>query len=290
MPPLFSISLAQWSLHRMIFAGELHPLDFPRFAKDTFGIDAVEFVNRCFKDHFADDDLSYLPELKQRCDDHGVKPLLYMIDRQGDLGDPAESQRIRAVNNHRKWLEAVSYLGGHAIRVNARSEGTREEQAKLAADGLRRLCEYAEPFGLSVLVENHGGPSSDGAWLAGVMGAVDHPCCGTLPDFGNFCLDWNRREDPAAWYDKYRGVEELMPFARAVSAKSGTFTPDGDERTIDYGRMLRIVLDAGFRGHIGIEFEGDETGERDGVRRTLRLLERWRDALAPEYDAEEVRG
>lgn len=290
MSPLFSISLAQWSLHRMIFAGELHPLDFPRFAKDTFGIDAVEFVNRCFKDHYADDDLSYLPELKQRCDDLGVKPLLYMIDRQGDLGDPDESQRSQAVNNHRKWLEAVSYLGGHAIRVNARSEGTREEQAKLAADGLRRLCEYAEPFGLSVLVENHGGFSSDGAWLAGVMRAVDHPCCGTLPDFGNFCLDWNRRDDPEAWYDKYRGVEELMPFARAVSAKSNVFDESGNERIIDYERMLRIVLGTGYRGYIGIEFEGEELSEVDGIRETQRLLECLRDKLSPSFEAEAIRG
>ncbi len=200
-----------------------------------------------------------------------------MVDGEGALGARDRRERDRAVENHYKWVEAARHLGCHSIRCNARSEGMPGEQRELAVDGLRRLTEFAAEHQINVLVENHGGLSSNGAWLASVIQAVDHPRCGTLPDFGNFRIE----ED--VWYDRYQGVAELMPFAKAVSAKSHDFDEQGNERNTDYSRMMRVVLDAGYRGYIGIEYEGSELGEPEGIRATKALLERVRDELTPKY-------
>ncbi|MEM8757587.1 MAG: sugar phosphate isomerase/epimerase family protein [Planctomycetota bacterium] len=270
----FEISVAQWSFHRTIRAGELTNLGFPAFARDSVGVGGVEFVNQFFADK-ADDE-PYLAELKQRSDDAGVECLLIMCDGEGNLGDPDGAARASAVENHMKWLRAAKRLGCHAIRVNAASAGSFEEQQRLAADGLRALCEKAEPFGLSVLVENHGGLSSHGGWLAGVMQMVDHELIGSLPDFGNFCMDWSRADEPDAWYDRYQGVEELMPYAKAVSAKSYEFDAAGNEVHTDYERMMRILSEAGYTGWVGIEWEGGGISELEGVLATKRLLERVR--------------
>jgi len=275
--PWFLISLAQWSLHKLLFAGEITNLDFASESR-AMGFDAIEYVNAFFKDKAAD--APYLAEMNKRAADAGVAQLLIMCDGEGNLGDPDDAKRAQAVENHRKWLEAAKTLGCHSIRVNAASAGSWDEQQKLAADGLRRLCEIAEPFGLHVLVENHGGLSSNGEWLAGVMKRADHPLVGTLPDFGNFCMDWSRADEADAWYDRYKGTAELMPFARAVSAKSHEFDAEGDEVRTDYTRMLKIVKDAGYRGWIGVEFEGSELDPRAGSIATKRLLERVRARLA----------
>lgn len=268
MAELFSISLAQWSLHKALYAKAMDNLEFAEVAKTKFDIDAIEYVNSFFKDKAQDTD--YLGQMKQRAEDHGVKSLLIMCDGEGRLGDPDEAARTQAVENHYKWVEAAKFLGCHCIRVNAASEGEYEEQQKLAADGLRRLCEFADTHGLDVLVENHGGLSSNGAWLAGVMELVKHDRVGTLPDFGNF------RVKDGEWYDKYKGVEELMPYAKAVSAKSHAFDDEGNESNIDYMRMMRIVRDAGYHGYVGIEYEGKELGEMEGITATKALLERVR--------------
>jgi L-ribulose-5-phosphate 3-epimerase len=271
---LFKISLAQWSLHRTFRGqqGQADPMDFARIARDTYAIDAIEYVNTFYKDKARDQPT--LERLKKSAADHGVTSLLIMCDGEGALGDADSAKRTQAVENHHKWVDAAAFLGCHSIRVNAQSSGEYEEQQKLAADGLRRLCEYADPRNVNVIVENHGGLSSNGRWLLGVMKLVDHPRCGTLPDFGNFCLDWNRQNDPNAWYDRYQGVRELMPFAKAVSAKSNDFNDAGEETSTDYERMIRIVLDAGYRGHIGIEYEGDKLTEEQGIKATKALLER----------------
>lgn len=270
--PLFRISLAQWSLHRALYAGELDNLDFPRVTREEYGIEAVEYVNSFFKEKARD--RAYLTDLKTRCDDHGVRSLLIMCDGEGALGDPDEAARLQAVENHHRWIEAARFLGCHSIRVNARSTGTPDEQRELAAAGLRRLVEFAAPMGINVVVENHGGLSSNGAWLTSVMEAVDHPRCGTLPDFGNFQLS------EGEWYDRYQGVAELMPYAKAVSAKSHVFDESGEEREIDFLRMMRIVLAAGYEGFVGIEYEGTELSEPEGIRATKVLLERVREALS----------
>jgi len=265
--PPFRISLAEWSLHETIFGGELDNLDFPRAARQQFGIEAVEYVNQFFKDKAKDAD--YIADLAQRAADEGVTNLLIMCDGLGDLGDPDEKARTVAVENHFPWVEAAKRLGCHSIRVNAASKGSFEEQQKLAVDGLSRLADYAAQMDMNVIVENHGGLSSNGEWLAGVMKQVGKPNCGTLPDFGNF-YD----------YDRYQGVEELMPFAKGVSAKSKDFDADGNEVRTDYRRMLKIVLDAGYRGWVGIEYEGKELPEPEGILATKKLLERVRAELA----------
>jgi len=269
---LFRISLAEWSLHRALQADALDHLDFPVVAREDYGLDAVEYVNSFFKDKARDQ--PYLRDLRARADDHGVRCLLIMCDGEGAIGDPDRAARTRTVENHHRWVEAAVALGCHSIRVNAQSSGPPDEQRRLAADGLRQLAEFGDTHGISVLVENHGGLSSNGAWLASVIRAVDHPRCGTLPDFGNF------RVSDTEWYDRYQGVTELMPFAKAVSAKSHDFDERGSERHTDYDRMLRIVLDAGYRGYVGIEYEGDALPEPQGIVLTRTLLERVRNRLA----------
>jgi sugar phosphate isomerase/epimerase len=253
----------------------LDNLDFPAATRREYGLDAIEYVNQFFKDRA--EDMSYLRDLKSRCDDNGVTSLLIMCDGEGALGDQDGAARTRAVENHYRWVEAAKYLGCHSIRVNAQSTGTTDEQRELAADGLRRLTEFAAERDINVIVENHGGISSNGAWLASVMRAVDHPRCGTLPDFGNFRIAADEL------YDRYQGVTELMPFAKAVSAKSHDFDEQGNETNTDYVRMMRIVLDAGYRGYVGIEYEGSTLSEPDGIRATKALLERARARLEGEY-------
>ena len=270
--PSFRISLAQWSLHRAIRSGKLNHLDFAARTRRNFGIEAVEYVNSFFKDKAGD--ASFLTEMNRRAADSGVTQLLIMIDGEGQLGHPDKAERLKAVKNHHRWVEAAKELGCHSIRVNASSQGSYEEQISLAADGLRSLTEYGDQHDINVIVENHGGLSSNGAWLASVMKTVGHPRCGTLPDFGNFRLSGDE------WYDRYRGVRELMPYAKAVSAKSYEFDGNGNDKMTDYHRMMRIVLDAGYRGWVGIEYEGSKLSEDDGITATKILLERVRDELA----------
>ena len=267
IPAPFKISLAQWSLHRTLRSGQLDHLDFARAARRDFGLEAIEYVNTFFKSRAGD--AGYLAEMNRRAGDHGVYQHLIMVDAEGALGDPDPERRQTAVENHHKWVEAAATLGCATIRVNAESKGTWEEQQKLAADGLRRLTEYGASRNINVIVENHGGLSSNGAWLSGVMKLVDHPRCGTLPDFGNFYE-----------YDRYQGVTEMMPWAKAVSAKSFDFDPRGEETTLDFRRFLRIVTGAGFRGWIGVEYEGSRLPEREGIARTITLLERVRAELS----------
>lgn len=268
----FRISLAQWSLHRTLRGGGLDNLGFAAFAREEFGIEAVEYVNQFFKDRATDFD--YLGEMKQRADDAGVRSLLIMCDGEGALADADEAARTRAIENHYKWVVAAAFLGGHAIRVNAAGAGSWEDTQARAADSLVRLAGFSDQYGIDVIVENHGGLSSSGEWLAGVMRRADHPRVGTLPDFGNF------RVSAEETYDRYLGVEQLMPFAKAVSAKSHQFDEAGNEVHTDYARMLRIVHQAGYRGWVGIEWEGGEPGEVEGIRLTQRLLERVREDLA----------
>ena len=266
--PLFQISLAQWSLHKTLFAKQLDNLDFARTAKQDYGIDAVEYVNQFFKDKARDK--TYLGEMLKRTNDLGVENRLIMCDGEGDLGDADPAKRQQAVENHYKWVEAARFLGCQLIRVNAASRGSYEEQQELAAEGLRKLTEFAATHKIAVIVENHGGLSSNGQWLLGVMKLVNHPNCGTLPDFGNFRISASEE------YDRYKGVAELMPYAKAVSAKSHDFDAQGNETQIDYRRMVKLVLDAGYRSFFGIEYEGNKLSEPEGIRATKKLLEQIR--------------
>lgn len=299
--PLFSISLAQWSLHRALKGGTLDNLDFPGFTKKTFGIDAVEWVNQFFfVEHetlgYQPREQSYLAEMKKRVDDLGMTSLLIMCDRVGSLGHPDAAKRTAAVEGHHAWLEAAKFLGCHSLRVNAASDAglDPERQADLCTEGLRRLSEKAATMDLNVIVENHGGLSSNGAWLAQVIRNVGLKNCGTLPDFGNFYVVKNRgdaaqyekekapylgdpayTEDPKGLgYDRYLGTKELMPYAKGVSAKAHDFDEQGNEKHTDFFKMFGIVKESGFRGHVGIEFEGESLDEAEGIRKTKALLER----------------
>ena len=268
----FEISLAEWSLHRALQSGKIDHLDFYSVAKNELNISAVEYVNSFFFDKAKDK--KYLNEMKQRADDLGVQSLLIMCDNEGNLGDPDSKKRIESVENHYKWAEAAKFLGCHSIRVNARSFGSYEDQIELAADGLRRLTEFGDTLGLNTIVENHGGLSSNGKWLSAVMERVDHPRVGTLPDFGNFRIEGDE------WYDRYQGMKELMPYAKAVSAKSHEFDSNGNETKSDYYKMMDIVLDAGYKGFVGIEYEGSSHSEMDGIKLTRDLLIKIRNSLS----------
>jgi len=260
--PLFKISLAEWSLNKTLFRGDIDNLDFPSVAAEQFEIHAVEYVNQFFPSASS----KYARELLKRSQDAGVRNLLIMIDGEGDLGELYEPKRSRAVEKHFDWIECAKELGCHSIRVNAGGNGSREDVAAAAVRSLGTLCEFAEQHEISVLVENHGGYSSDGRWLSDVISGVGMKNCGTLPDFGNF------RIGPGNEYDRYQGMRELMPFAKGVSAKSLDFDQNGEEIHTDYYKMLKIVKESGYRGYIGIEYEGQNLSEAEGIMATKKLL------------------
>ena len=264
----FKISLAEWSLHRALYSKKIDHLDFISITKTEFGLDAVEYVNSFFFEKAEDQE--YLNKMKLRADDHGVKSLLIMCDNECNLGDPDKNKRNQAIENHYKWAEAAKFLGCHSIRVNARSASTLsyDEQLNLAADGLNKLVEFCANLNINAIVENHGGLSSNGSWLSSLMNKIDHPRVGTLPDFGNFMIEKDKL------YDRYKGVSELMTHAKAVSAKSHEFDSNGREIHTDYYRMMKIVLDSGYNGYIGIEYEGDKHSEYDGIHLTSNLLKK----------------
>jgi len=269
----FEISLAEWSLHKALFAKKITNMDFPEIARKQFDIGTVEYVNQFFKDKA--NDTAYLNELLQRCKDNNVKNHLIMIDGEGGLGELDDAKRNQAVENHYKWVEAAKYLGCKTIRVNAFGTGTAEEVAKAAIEGLGKLGEYASKEKINVIVENHGGYSSDGQWLSGVMKQVGRKNVGTLPDFGNFCLERKPGSyDCVNEYDRYKGVKELMPYAMGVSAKSYDFDTNGNVIETDYMKMMKIVKESGFKGIVGIEYEGSKTDEYEGIKKTKELLEK----------------
>lgn len=268
--PLFDISLAEWSLHRSINQGKLTNLDFPKYAKEKFGITAVEYVTGFFKDKAKDK--AYLTDLKKRAADLGVKNVLIMVDGEGHLGAGSEKGINETVDKHKKWVEAAQFLGCHSIRVNAHGAGNREEQAKRVQEGLTKLSTFAKPHNINVIVENHGGLSSDPSWVESVIKAVNLPNCGTLPDFGNFHS-----------HDRYQGIQKFMPFAKGVSAKSHAFNEAGEETKTDFTKAMKIVLDAGYRGHVGVEWEGGKISEDEGIIKTRDLLIKVREKLTPNY-------
>jgi len=270
----FKISLAQWSLHHALQQKRMDHLDFASKAANTFGIHAIEYVNQFFKDKANDS--SYLGEMNKRAADAGVKQLLIMIDGEGGLAEPEDKIRKKAVENHYKWVDAAKILGCHSIRVNAHgSSGNALVLHAAAVDGLGQLAAYAKSIGINVIVENHGGLSSNGKWLSGVMKEINLPNCGTLPDFGNFCIKSNDK-GCIEEYDRYQGVEELLPFAKAVSAKSYDFDAKGNETTIDFALMIKLVKKSGYKGYLGIEYEGSRLSEDDGIAATKNLLEKLR--------------
>ena len=276
--PLYRISLAEWSINRPLFGGQMQHLDFARIAKSV-GIEAIEYVNQFFKDKAKD--AAFLREMNSRAQGEGVTQVLIMCDGEGNLGDPDAAKRQTAVENHHKWVEAAKTLGCHTIRVNGYSSGTPEEQMKLVADGMHKLCEFADTHAINVVIENHGGLSSNGKWLVQTIRMANHPRAGTLPDFGNFRIAGPSRTNPdvkVESYDSYVGVAEMMPLAKGVSVKPRVWDSQGNSSDIDLLKMMKIVVDAGYRGHVGIE-HGPEGKELEGVKQLRQQLEAVRDQL-----------
>jgi sugar phosphate isomerase/epimerase len=277
--PLYKISLAEWSINRSLFAGRMQHLDFAKIAKSV-GIDAIEYVNQFFKDKAKDK--AYLRDMNARAKAEGVTQVLIMCDGEGNLGDPDAAKRQTAVENHHKWVEAAKFLGCHTIRVNGYSAGSPEEQMKLVADGMRKLCEFADDHDINVVIENHGGLSSNAKWLVQTIKSVKHRRAGTLPDFGNFRIAGPSRQNLSTKlesYDSYVGVAEMMPLAKGVSVKPRVWDFEGHSSDIDLLRMMKIVVDAGYRGHVGIEY-GPEGRELEGITELRGQLETVRDRLS----------
>ena len=289
--PDFQISLAQWSLHKTFFGVESmdwaefgktlrespddllkgpDPMEFPAMAAE-YGINSIELVNTFY--FSKAEDTEYWTAFKKKCDDAGVTVGLIMCDALGNLGDADPQKQLEAVENHYNWVDIAKFLGAHSIRVNAAGEGTPDELAKNAVTGLSSLGKYAASKGINVIVENHGGHSSNGAWLSGVMGQVNMDNVGTLPDFGNFCIE-RSADGCAKEYDRYQGMKDLMPYAKGVSAKSHEFDGAGNEVNSDFLKIMKIVKESGFKGHVGIEYEGTQLSEDEGIKATKALLEK----------------
>jgi sugar phosphate isomerase/epimerase len=275
---LFPISLAEWSLSRPLFAGRMDHLDFAKLAKRA-NIDAVEYVNQFFKDKAKD--MDYLKEMKTRADGEGVTSVLIMCDGEGMLGAATSEGRKQTVENHKKWVEAAKFLGCHSIRVNSytavpysTAKDDEQEAINVCSSGLRQLCEFADDFDINVIIENHGGFSSNGKWLAEMIRQTAHKRAGTLPDFGNFRM--NTEGGKIFSYDSYRGVDELMPYAKGVSLKPTVWDDRGNETQLDYTRMMKIVLSHGFNGYVGIEHgtDGREWESIEEIRVNLNTIRR----------------
>ena len=271
---LFDISPAQWSNHRALKGGKMTNMEWPEYTQKTYDIHALEYVNQFFKDKAKD--TKYLGELKKRVSDLGMKNVLIMIDGEGHLGAESDKKRQKTIDNHKKWVEAAKFLGCHAIRVNSHGEGkTNEEQAANCVKGLTGLSTFAADHNINIIVENHGGLSSNGTWMAKVLADVGLDNCGSLPDFGNF-----------HGYDRYKGMEELMPYAKGVSAKANKFDENGEESDTDFVKMLKIMLKHRYQGYVGVEYEGKTLSEDAGIKATKALLEKSRATIHAERKME----
>jgi sugar phosphate isomerase/epimerase len=271
------ISLAEWSLHSQLFSKKISHLDFPKITKQKFGIDAVEHVSQFFQDKATDKD--YLKDLKNRCDSEGVYSHLIMVDLEGSMASNDQKERNKSVENHYKWVEAAKFLGCKSLRINLHGECSEQEWVTNSVDSLGRLVEFGAKNELNIIVENHGQWSSKGNLVASVMQQLNHKNCGTLPDFGNFCV---RRRDGDLWespcietYDCYQGVQEMLPFAKGASAKTFAFDKNGNESTIDFKKMFELMQTAGFEGYVGVEYEGGSVPEDEGVLLTKKLIEKF---------------
>jgi len=267
------ISLAQWSLHKSFNDGTLNPVDFAAIAMEKYGIHAVEYVNNFYRDRVADE--TFWNQMKSRSSDAGVKNWVMMVDDEGDLGTADKNERLQSVENHYKWIHAANLLGCRTMRVNAFGDPDREVYRASIMDAMATLADYAAQSELNIVIENHGLFSSDAELIAGIIKEVNRPNFGSLPDFGNWCLSakWGTTQgecDEA--YNRYKGVAEMLPYAKAVSAKSYNFNERGEDTKIDYYRMMKMVKESDYNGFTGIEYEGEEKSEHEGILLTKDLM------------------
>ncbi|WP_077402873.1 sugar phosphate isomerase/epimerase family protein [Cellulophaga omnivescoria] len=265
----FKLSLAEWSFHRAIKSGEMDHLDFAAKAQ-SFGCTGVEYVSNLFKTKAKDKE--YLKQMNSRAADAGVENVLIMIGGEGGLAHTETRVRLKSIEKHYKWVDAAHFLGCKTVRVDLRGGNNKSDAAKASAASLATLADFAKGSNINVVVENHGGFSSDGVWLANVIKQVGLANCGTLPDFGNFCIEKDKDKNCLSSYDMYKGMKELLPFAKGVSAKSRNFAADGTEADIDFYKIMKLVKESGYTGFVGIEYEGTLLPEEEGVQKTKDLL------------------
>ena len=276
----FKLSLAQWSLHKGIDSGKLDPYDFAKTAKEL-GFSGLEYVNQLYSDVMDSRNKhqsikNFIKKSNDQAQQNNIENLLIMIDGEGDLATSSVRKRNAAVENHKKWIDAASQMSCHSVRVNLYGSEQKMKWMEYSSDSLSRLCEFSKDFNINVIVENHGSLSSNAELLMQVINNVNLKNCGTLPDFGNFCIKRVEGDlyesDCVKEYDRYKGIKEMMPKAFAVSAKSNSFNNKGDERYTDYLKMLKIVKESGYNGYIGVEYEGTGLSEIDGILATKNLL------------------
>lgn len=267
-------SLAQWSFNRELFNGEMTTQEFIEQA-GILGFEGVEYVSQFFQDKA--EDFVYLDSLNTVAEEAGVLNLLIMVDGAGNLCASDLDERNKSIEEHMKWVKAAKYLGCPAIRVNAHGDGSAEDIKEACMDGIGRLADMAAQEGMDVIIENHGGISNDGAWLTDLIVNLDRKNVGSLPDFDNWCIE---RENGQLWgapciktYDRYIGLQELMPYARALSVKSFAFDENGKETTMDYAKFFEIIKASGYNGYLGIEFEGHDMSSKEGIQKTVSLVE-----------------
>jgi sugar phosphate isomerase/epimerase len=278
----YKFSLAQWSLHEPFQNGDLDPMKFAFIAKDL-GFTGLEYVTQLYPQLEGKQDskeaiMELASVLLETSKQAGMDNVLIMVDHAGELADPDPILRKKAIETHKYWMDAAKLMGAHSVRANLFGELDPLKWHEYAVYSLAELGTYGEMIGVNVIIENHGGWSSDGAKLAAVMKEVNMNTVGTLPDYGNFCV---KREGGERWgapcvleYDMYKGTEEMMPYAKGVSAKSYDFDTDGNETKIDYARMMQIVANAGYKGYIGVEYEGALDDPKEGIKLTKALLEK----------------
>ncbi|MBZ9786353.1 sugar phosphate isomerase/epimerase [Psychroflexus sp. CAK57W] len=274
--PFFKLSLAQWSLHRTFNEQGVNPFKFAEIAKEN-GFEGLEYVNQIYTDEIKKLGFdAVIDSLKVVSENAEMQNVLIMVDGEGDLADPDEEARNLAVENHKKWVDAAQELGCHSIRVNTFGTNDPELWIPAVVDGLKKLSDYASTKNINILCENHGWLSSDVPVLIEAVKQVDMENCGTLPDFGNWCI---QRENGERWGqcieeypNKYEGIETMLTKAKAVSAKSYDFDENGNETTLDYPRIVKLIKDSGYKGYIGVEYEGDRLPEKEGIKATRNLL------------------
>ena len=277
----FKLSLAQWSLNKAIRGGEMSPYLFAEKSKNL-GFTGLEYVNQLYDDVMKSEDKSssiknFILKYNQLASDNGMDNVLIMIDEEGDLAGENEEQRLKSIDNHKLWIDTAAEMNCTSVRLNLYGSKDIETWKALSIDSLSKLGEHAKGTGLNVIVENHGRITSNIPELMNAINGVNMDNVGTLPDFGNFCMadeGYGSVFDGTCEtvYDFYKGVEEMMPKAFAVSAKSNDFDGNGDEKTIDYMKMLKIVKSFGYTGYIGVEYEGKRLSEVEGIKATRDLL------------------
>jgi len=292
----YKLSLAQFSLARYISQSGYDVYSFAETAHEL-GFQGLEYLSVAYKGGFFQPNSNFgladakkvAKESLKRSNDFGLKNLLIMVDGEGNLANIDRKYNDNSVENHKKWIDCASEMGCHSIRVNLDSDGSLDDWTNNSVESLNKLCEYAKSFGLNIIIENHTTYSGSGGesfaanpeYIINVIKKVDFENIGALPDFGNWCQSFKKRDrselisrfrdnnekddEPKVkitssyfstcnkMYDIYEGVSKLLPYAKAVSAKVNSFDENGEDLDIDYTKMLKVIKDSNYSGYIGVE-------------------------------------